>query len=117
MAIRLGLAAPNRFAGVASLVGPVPTGNNPLSNLLQARSLPMLIGYGRESEQYPVSQICEELRLFHIAGLSLNLRQYPCGHELTTQMLSDLDAWMMQIVTGVDSCSESAPEYLRFEEN
>ncbi|MDG2384645.1 MAG: alpha/beta hydrolase-fold protein [Pirellulaceae bacterium] len=117
MAIRLGLAAPNRFAGVASLGGPVPTGNNPLSNLLQARSLPMLIGYGRESEQYPVSQICEELRLFHIAGLSLNLRQYPCGHELTTQMLSDLDAWMMQIVTGVDSCSESAPEYLRFEEN
>ena len=116
MAMRLGLAAPDQFAGVASLGGPVPTGHNPLANLHEARQLPMLIGYGRDSEQYPVSRICEELRLFHIAGLSLNLRQYPCGQELTTQMLADLDAWMMEIVTGVASTPD-VPETPRFEEN
>ena len=27
-------------------------------------------------------------------------RQYPCGDELNTQMLHDMDAWMMEIVTG-----------------
>lgn len=108
MALRLGLAAPDHFAGAASIGGPVPTGLNPLANLLEARRLPMMIAHGRHSQSYPISRICDELRLFHVAGLSLNLRQYPCGHELTTQMLSDLDAWMMQIVTGVDSTSDSS---------
>ena len=108
MALRLGLAAPDHFAGVSSMGGPVPTGLNPLANLIEARRLPMMIAHGRHSQSYPISRICDELRLFHVAGLSLNLRQYPCGHELTTQMLSDLDAWMMQIVTGVDSTSSSS---------
>lgn len=108
MAMRLGLAAPDRFAGVSSMGGPVPRGLNPLANLIEARRLPVMIAHGRHSQSYPISQICDELRLFHVAGLSLNLRQYPCGHELTTQMLSDLDAWMMQIVTGVESTLSSS---------
>jgi phospholipase/carboxylesterase len=111
MALRLGLAAPGRFAGAASLGGPFPEGHHPMSNLLQARKLPVLISYGRDSDSYPINQVCAELRLFHVAGMSLNLRQYPCGHELTTQMLSDLDAWIMQIVTGVgSSASDGAHE-------
>jgi phospholipase/carboxylesterase len=108
MALRLGLAAPDHFAGASSMGGPVPTGLNPLANLIEARRLPMMIAHGQHSQSYAISRICDELRLFHVAGLSLNLRQYPCGHELTTQMLSDLDAWMMQIVTGVDSTSSSS---------
>ncbi len=108
MALRLGMAAPEMFAGVASLGGPFPRGNQPLANLLQARQLPVLISHGRDSDAYPVSQICDELRLFHVAGMSLNLRQYPCGHELTTQMLSDLDVWMMELVTGVRSQDTSS---------
>jgi hypothetical protein len=34
----------------------------------------------------------------HAAGCTVALRQYPCGDELTTTMLSDLDRWMMAIV-------------------
>jgi phospholipase/carboxylesterase len=100
MALRLGMAAPGLFAGVASLGGHFPEGAQPLANLAQARQLPLLIGHGRDSEVYSIDRVCSELRLCHIAGLTLHLRQYPCGHELTTQMLSDLDAWMMEIVTG-----------------
>jgi phospholipase/carboxylesterase len=107
MALRLAMAAPEMFAGVASLGGPFPQGNQPLMNLLAARRLPVLISHGRDSESYPIHRVCDELRLFHAAGMSLNLRQYPCGHELTTQMLSDLDIWMMEIVTG-DSASATA---------
>jgi phospholipase/carboxylesterase len=106
MALRLALAAPGLFAGVASLGGPFPEGNQPLGNLLQARQLPVMIAHGCDSQRYPVSRVCEELRLFHVAGLSLHVRQYPCGHELTTQMLSDLDAWIMERVTGA-SCASS----------
>jgi phospholipase/carboxylesterase len=110
MALRLGMAAPSLFAGVASLGGPFPNGFQPLANLAQARQLPILIGHGRDSIEYPIDRVCDELRLCHVAGLSLNLRQYPCGHELTTQMLSDLNVWMMEIVTGA-CCNEGANSY------
>ena len=106
MALRLGMAAPHRFAGVASIGGAFPDSHHPMSNLLQVRRLPLMIAHGRDSEIYPIARICEELRLFHVAGMSLNLRQYPCGHELTTQMLIDLDAWMMEIVTKVPCRTE-----------
>ena len=111
MALRLAMAAPRRFAGAVSFGGPFPEGDRPMVNLLQARSLPLVIAHGRDSDVYPVAKVCEELKLFHVAGMSLNLRQYSCGHELTTQMLSDLDVWMMQIVTGVDhSLSSTATQ-------
>jgi phospholipase/carboxylesterase len=108
MALRLGMTAPRRFAGVASIGGPFPESLHPMSNLLQARKLPVLIAHGRDSDEYSMDRVCEELKLFHVAGMSLNLRQYPCGQELTTQMLSDLNVWMMQLVTGVDSTRTSS---------
>ena len=107
MALRLALNAPERFAGVASIGGPLPRGLQPMSNLLRARKMPVWIAHGRDSESYTEHQLCDELRLFHVAGMSLNVRQYPCGQEVTTQMLSDLNAWVMQVVTGVDMSSDS----------
>ena len=69
----------------------------------------MFIAQGRDSEAYPVERTCEELRLFHVAGLCVTLRQYPCGDELNTQMLQDMDRWMMEIVTGI-SADETAAD-------
>lgn len=102
-AFQIGLRNPDIFAGVLSLGGPFPLDRRPLSRLDEARSLPLFIAQGRDSELYPVERTCEELRLFHVAGLSVTLRQYPCGDELNTQMLSDMDSWMMEIVTGITS--------------
>lgn len=101
MALRLAMTNPESFAGAASIEGPFPQGHHPMVNLVKARKMPLLIGYGRDSRVYPESLICSELPLFHAAGMSVNFRQYPCGHELTTQMLSDLNVWAMEIVTGV----------------
>jgi phospholipase/carboxylesterase len=69
----------------------------------EVRNLPLFIAHGRESQNYPVDQACEELRLFHTAGLRVTLRQYPCEDELHAQMLHDMDVWMMEHVTGVSS--------------
>ena len=33
------------------------------------------------------------------AGLSVTLRQYPCGDELLTNMLVDTNSWLMGLVT------------------
>jgi phospholipase/carboxylesterase len=100
MAFRIGLRNPHFFAGVLSVGGPFPLGQSALSNLNRARRLPLFIAHGRDAENYPVDRVCEELRLFHTAGLNVSLRQYPCGEELTTKMLHDMDVWIMEHVTG-----------------
>lgn len=102
MAHRIAFKHPNRFAGVLSVAGGFPTDGTPLRHLDEARKLPVFIAHGRESELYPESQACEEIRLFHVAGLSVTFRQYPCKEEVDVQTLRDMDVWMMERITGVD---------------
>jgi len=102
-ALRLALNSPQRFAGVLSVGGPFPQCGSPLAALRQARRLPLFIAQGRDSQEYSLERTCEELRLFHAAGLSVTLRQYPCGDEIYTRMLHDMDVWIMEQVTGVSS--------------
>ena len=73
-----------------------------------ARQLPLFIAQGRESEQYPVERTCDELRLFHAAGMHVTLRQYPWGDELNPQMLHDMNVWIMEQVTGEPSEPETS---------
>lgn len=115
LAVRLALRNPARYAGALTLGGAFPAGQSPLSLLAAARRLPLFIAHCRDSETYPVEQLCEELKLFHTAGLGATIRQYPCGDEVTTQMLHDLDVWLMERVTGV--VCEPAPAPLMEEWN
>jgi len=108
MALRIGLQHPERFGGVASIGGSFPEGAAPLARLRQLRGLPLLIAQGRDSLEYPLAQSCDELRLFHAAGLHVSIRQYPVADDLTTAMLSDLNVWAMEQVTGV--CQEASDE-------
>jgi phospholipase/carboxylesterase len=107
MAFRIGLRHPETFAGILSLGGEFPSGQMPLARISQARKLPLFIAHGRDAETYSIDRSCDELRLFHAAGLSVTLRQYPCGDELTTHMLGDMDRWMMEIVTGVEQSTQA----------
>lgn len=100
VALRIGLQHPREFAGVISIGGAFPRDGSPLSRLSGARSLPMLIAHGEQSTIYPMDQMCEDLRLFHAAGLCVTLRQYPCGDEIHQRMLHDMDVWLMEQVTG-----------------
>lgn len=99
MAFRIAMAYPHRFAGVLSLGGGLPVGGPLLSRLSEVRSLPVFLASGKNSAECPPERVCSDLRLFHSAGMDVTLRQYPCGQELTPQMLGDMDRWMMEIVT------------------
>lgn len=103
LAFRVGLSHPDRFAGIISIGGSFPTGHQVLARLDEARRVPILIADGQFASEHPVDQICDELRLLHAAGFSITLRQYPCGDELDTLMLRDMNAWMMELVTGAAS--------------
>ena len=73
----------------------------PLIRLAQIRKFPLLMSHCRDSQTYPIDRVCQELKLFHAAAMCVTLRQYPCDDEMTTQMLTDLDRWLMEQVTGV----------------
>lgn len=96
MALRLAIENPELFAGAISLGGPLPRRLNLLRRVNEARHLPLLIANALEGQKYAPEQVCRDLRLLHAAGFSLDLRQYPCGDELTTKMLSDMDNWILK---------------------
>ncbi|MBN1394724.1 MAG: hypothetical protein JW959_06845 [Pirellulales bacterium] len=96
MAMRIALGHPHRFAGALSLCGAFPTGHAPFCNLVSARQLGFFLATSRASDKYPSAAVCADLRMIHAAGLSITLRQYPCGHELTAQMLADVDRWIIE---------------------
>lgn len=110
MALRVALRNPELFAGAASLGGSFPRGQRPLVAWSRLPGLKLFLGHGRDSRNYSVDQLCEDLRLFHTSRLAVAVRQYPVGDELRTPMLRDLDRWMMEIVTGQPSCPADVAE-------
>jgi phospholipase/carboxylesterase len=110
MAMRLAMSQPTRFAGVASICGAFPTGGKPFGNLIAARRLGIFLATGRASKEYPAERVCDDLRLLHTAGLSITLRQYPCGHELMPQMLTDVDRWIIDEIPPPNPTVESDAE-------
>lgn len=107
MALRLGLAHADKFAGIASFGGSFPTCKAPLRNLKAAREVNILMAHGRDSGQYKEAEFCRDLRLLHYAGMSTTFRQYPGFDELTSTMLTDLNAWMMEVATGGRQCGDN----------
>lgn len=99
MAFRMAMDYPDRFAGVISLCGPFPRTRCPLRRLPDVRQLSVFLAVGRESTDFNPPAACDDLRLFHTAGISVSLRQYPCGQELIPQMLRDVDRWLIEQIT------------------
>lgn len=98
MAHRLGMTYPEQFAGAISLGGRVPRGSRLLKNFNRARQLPLMQAVSPNQDVYSTEQVMDDLRFLHSAGLSLALRLYPDGDELTTTMFSDLNEWVMEQV-------------------
>lgn len=98
-ALRIALRYPQHFAGVVSICGAFPKNHSPLGNLTASRALPILWMYGEDSTRCGVDHICETLPLLHAARLNCMIRQYPASDELLSNMLSDLNCWVMERVT------------------
>jgi len=98
MAFQIGMRFPESFAGVVSLGGDFPQGN--LGKLHAIRKLPCLLSVGRESRELPMHKIARNMSLFHTAGMSVTVRQYPGANELSVAMLEDVNRWIMERVIG-----------------
>lgn len=97
MAFRVALTHPDIFAGVASLNGPLPEGATPLGRWSSSRRLEVFWAHCRKSVEFEQEQLCRQLKLLHVAGFSVTLRQYPGCDGLTSTTLADLNRWIMQM--------------------
>ena len=98
MAFRVALTHPDIFAGVASINGPLPEGATPLGRWGSSRNVEVFWAHYRKSSEFDQEKLCEQLKLLHVAGFSVTLRQYPGGDELAAPALSDLNRWIMQMI-------------------
>jgi phospholipase/carboxylesterase len=96
MAFRVALEHPERFAGVLAMNGPLPSEGAPLSQWERSRKLPVFWAHCRKSNQFEQPQLCQQLKLLHIAGFSLTLRQYPGGDAISDGLLADVNRWIME---------------------
>jgi phospholipase/carboxylesterase len=99
MALRLALRNPGQFAGALSFGGAFPADRAPLARLHAVRRLPLFFATTWESVLYPQARLCEDLRLFHSAGLAVTVRHYRGEDGLTKLMLADMDRWIMEHIT------------------
>lgn len=102
-ALRVAMSHPQRFAGVLSLCGGFPSGGNPLARISHARRVPIFLACGQEAQEYPMDSVCDDLRLLHTAGMTVSLRVYPGGDDLSPHMLPDMDRWIMEQLSATHS--------------
>ncbi len=100
LAYRLGLAHPEKFAGVIALNGRPPRGSR--LRLPQVRQLNVLIGHGIANAVVPLATARQQFRLLYTAGLGVRLRTYPTTHRIHAAMLRDIDRWIMDLVAAHD---------------
>ena len=98
MAFRLAFERPEVFAGVLSINGPIPDQAAPLRDWSRCRELPVFWAHARRSTEFDQDQLCEQLRLLHIAGFSVTLKQYPQCDLLCPGTMSDMNRWVMETI-------------------
>ena len=98
MAFRIAFERPELFAGVISINGQLPAGHTPLADLSQCRDLPVFWAHCRQSVEFLQDDLCDQLKLLHVAGFAVTLRQYPSGDQLSANTLSDMNDWIMEVM-------------------
>lgn len=98
MALRIAFERADLFRAVISLNGQLPQTQTPLAEWQGCRGLDIFWAHFRDSLTFSESTLCRQLRLLHIAGFSVTLRQYPGEEVLSDRVLSDVDRWMMQMI-------------------
>ncbi len=99
-AASLALRFPQHFAGFVSLNGFLRRESLPPMRLSEIRHLRVLLAHGSKNKAMPINRLYDELRLLLTGGVSVQLSSYPTNERLQSQMLIDLNRWLMK---GIDT--------------
>jgi phospholipase/carboxylesterase len=109
-AYRLGLAMADQVAGVVALNGrlPKPSGR-PLFRLSAVRNLRVFIGHGSNNPVIPIAAARQATRLLNTAGADVRFQTYSATHRIHSDMLRDVNRWIMDAVTDLDGGPPQGP--------
>jgi phospholipase/carboxylesterase len=99
VAYRFGLSYPERFAGVVAVNGWLPMGLHPLGRMKACRDLPILVVHGAWNSKHPLFNARRDVATLRAGGLRVAFQSYPSTHRLNSQMLGDVDTWLMNHCT------------------
>ncbi len=102
LALLVALTQPGTLAGVMLLGARFPeellVSTSPVSRHLAGRmalkGLPFFMAHGTQDEVVPIEQAVEARERLIDMGAEVVFREYPMGHEVTRQCISDLGVWL-----------------------
>jgi phospholipase/carboxylesterase len=99
MAYASALLDPSKFRGIAALSGYIPLGFGlPLQTSKLAR-FPVFISHGSNDMIMPVRFGREASAFLNHAGADVTYREYPMGHEVRENTISDLGEWVRKTLS------------------
>lgn len=99
MAYSLGLSEPDRFAGMCVLSSWLREGTlSALGVADRVDSLPTLVHHGRRDELIELERAKHSITLLKKLHVPVDYTEYDMGHEITSQSLADLSAWLQEKV-------------------
>ena len=101
MSLALGLSEPNQVAGIVAMSGRLLDEALPL--LAPAESLaglPILVVHGTEDPVLPVQFGRAIQRRLDSLPVALTYREYPIGHQVSKESLSDVAEWLREQLDG-----------------
>ena len=98
LAYRLGLAGPRRFAGVAALSTTFPDDMAAAVDRATVAEVPLLVQHGTHDQMIAIQRAHASRDLLQTLGALPQYLEYPMGHEIGRQSLTDLSAWLTRVL-------------------
>ena len=99
MAYSLGLAEPDRFAGMCILSSWLREGTLAALGIAdRVDSLPTLVHHGKRDELIELARAQHSIALLEKLRVPVEYREYDMGHEITSRSLADLSGWLEEKV-------------------
>jgi phospholipase/carboxylesterase len=95
-ALHLLLRKPEWFAGAIAFGGRFPRQPRALKRFRKLQEKRVLMGVGARDRLVSVADMVHVSRLYHAAGIDVTTRVYDAAHEVTREMLRDIDAWIQE---------------------
>jgi len=100
MARRIAMRRSRQFAGCIALGGRMPRGGSVMSDLAGVRNLRNFWALAIDGDQVASCDFDDDIRLAADARMKIDVRQYTTDDVMVKEVLSDVNHWVMQIVTG-----------------
>ena len=93
-----GLQRPDLYRGVAAMSSYIPVPDAMISMLPEERSQAIFVSHGTDDGLIPIKEGREARRFLEDEGYSPYYREYPMGHEITSEVVSDLVRWLHSVL-------------------